>query len=274
MGMPGSMRNWLFLVWFLDAVLGQQYGCIGTGQCSNRPGWVDSANDGCSLYKQTWCESAWLDYYAGYCGFYSSSPPACVNVVESCCICCAFKPTITCSTGMYLVRKLPTGFQCQNCVAGKYNSKIGITTYVDCISCAAGTYSGPGASACSSCDAGKYSTTVGGASAAVCLSCPTGKYSTTVGGTSAAVCLSCPEGKYSTTVGGTSAAVCLSCPEGKYSTTVGGTSVAVCLSCPAGKYSSTPGSTVCIECPLNSNSPTGSSSVDACICNEGSTDST
>ena len=58
-----------------------------------------------------------------------------------------------------------------------------------------------GSSVCTSCDAGKYSTTTGATVANSCIDCDAGKYSTTTGATAANSCIDCGAGKYQATAG-------------------------------------------------------------------------
>jgi hypothetical protein len=161
--------------------------------------------------------------------------------------------------------------------------------YVTCTLCTAGTYKDSSTihtNVCTSCGAGKYSTTVGATVASTCISCGIGEYSATVGATNCINCIAgkytsstgrsfctdCIAGTYSTTVGSTVASTCISCGVSKYSTTVGATVASTCIDCGAGKLSTTSGATTsssCTDCAPKKTSPVGSSSFDACVCSAG-----
>ena len=76
-----------------------------------------------------------------------------------------------------------------------------------CTSCSAGQYSSVGSASCSSCAAGSYSSVGSGS----CFSCPAGTYSLS---SSSVSCDSCPAGSYSSSAGFTS---CSQCPARTYS---------------------------------------------------------
>ena len=80
-----------------------------------------------------------------------------------------------------------------------------------CLSCGVGTYSLPGASACTPCAAGTYGLSAG---LSVCLSCSIGTASDVTGATSATVCTLCVAGKYA---GSPRAVACVSCPANTHS---------------------------------------------------------
>jgi hypothetical protein len=114
---------------------------------------------------------------------------------------------------------------CSTCPAGKFSSSVGATSSATCANCVAGTYSSAGASACTSCPAGAFSSTVGATSNATCTSCPPGTFSSAVGATSIATCTVCPAGRFSTA----GVSTCTSCSAGKYLTNAsGGSDAASC----------------------------------------------
>ncbi len=63
--------------------------------------------------------------------------------------------------------------------------------------CPAGTWSDPGESSCSACDAGKYNPSTGSTYISDCLSCAAGTHNPNTGSASNSACLSCAAGKYS-----------------------------------------------------------------------------
>ena len=91
------------------------------------------------------------------------------------------------------------------CPAGKYSN---IANVIKCQDCAAGTYSLPGASACSACticSTGSYMASACIASAnTVCIQCPAGQFINA----DATGCETCPAGTYSTP----GATACTACP--------------------------------------------------------------
>ena len=70
-----------------------------------------------------------------------------------------------------------------------------------------------GASVCSACVGGKYSTNKG---ASECTNCAAGKYSTATAATSTDTCLDCAAGSYSGAQGASSESLCSACVAGKY----------------------------------------------------------
>ena len=145
--------------------------------------------------------------------------------------------------------------------------------------CQLGSWAAPGSDTCTSCEAGKYSTTASADSSAACVSCSAGKYSAVVGAASATTCTSCAANTYSGTVAGTSADVCLACPLNS-SGPMGSQVVTNCVCDPG--YAGANGqpcracgtSEWCLAgasypCPPHSNSSARSSRLDQCLCNPG-----
>ena len=157
------------------------------------------------------------------------------------------------------------------------------------IACTAGTYASIAtATHCTSCETGKYSTTVGGSASSVCVLCGTGKFSTAVGSTtclgscsfSLTECgkdLSASDGFYNcercTCAAGAYyikdydgkyySEYCALCSRGLHSSING---ASTCKSCEAGKYSSETGAIVCTSCEIGKYlSLTGGSSVSNCL---------
>jgi hypothetical protein len=130
--------------------------------------------------------------------------------------------------------------------------------------CAPGTFSAPGATSCTVCSAGTYSSVSG---ASVCTGCAAGKYGVTVGATSSSACLPCAAGTYSGAAGSSACTTCgfingfhaysaagasacsLYCSPG-YSVGYGSYPY-TCWPCPAGKYMdiSHIAFTACMNCP-------------------------
>lgn len=173
---------------------------------------------------------------------------------------------IECDEGKYAKDSLST--VCTDCPAGKSVPSKAATmctacsfnTYqiesgkIICDKCVQGKYSAIGASVCSTCNAGQYMNEVFSyrADASPCLDCP-----------------SCPPGSLRAGCLATdkSAGVCLNCLEGKFINKV----TAKCDSCPEGTYQDikTHALTTCKECPVNSISFSGSTSIDQCTCTTG-----
>jgi len=168
----------------------------------------------------------------------------------------------------------PSGGPCTACAPGKAKSSDGSSS---CYDCPAGMYSDKtGKTTCDSCPIGTYS--LSGAS--VCVQCPPNS-TTQVFGTGpeycecipgfigpesqprVAPCTACPAG---TDREYTAAGTCYNCARGKYSPTPG---TPICLACPVSKYADAYRMTACIDCTPNSNSPSQSTSSEACTCNAG-----
>ena len=161
-----------------------------------------------------------------------------------------------------------SGKRCARCAAGTYASSGNIDTA--CSSCEAGKYSNVnGSLACTVCDAGTYADSSG---STTCQSCIAGTYQGTSGQSS---CTSCEVGRFTSTPGalsctactvGTIAAVesstvCTACLAGSYATT----GESNCTACDTGKYSSSDGASQCIDCSAGTASrTTGSSVCSAC----------
>lgn len=115
---------------------------------------------------------------------------------------------------------------------------------------------------CTICEVGKYQPEI--TSSTECISCPAGTYQNA---TRQYECIKCPAGKYSYEVGAYTLDTCTNCPAGKYSNIEGSGSNWNCIECQAGKYS-TSGSSICTDCPANSNSDPNSRP-QGCLCNMG-----
>ena len=107
---------------------------------------------------------------------------------------------------------------CQNCTSGRYLSdegtdKLEHDTVDDCLTCSAGTYSGPGAKSCQICASGLYSNSP----SSTCKQCGSGRYLSDNGQDreehdDSSDCEVCAAGRYSAVA----AAFCKSCEKGKY----------------------------------------------------------
>eukprot|EP00698_Gefionella_okellyi_P007559 TRINITY_DN1855_c0_g1_i3.p1 TRINITY_DN1855_c0_g1~~TRINITY_DN1855_c0_g1_i3.p1 ORF type:complete len:3930 (+),score=866.22 TRINITY_DN1855_c0_g1_i3:1305-13094(+) len=145
------------------------------------------------------------------------------------------------------------------CPIGHY----GTDGVVPCSQCAEGTYSPhEGATTCTSCPAGSWSSTVEGTTIDDCTACGQGYWSDVQGATSADTCYACPVGTYSEASTASSNATCVlcaagsyaaseaqngcqQCPRGTYSTIIGGSSADSCLTCPDGTWGWATGATTC-----------------------------
>lgn len=186
---------------------------------------------------------------------------------------------------------------CTRCTEGTYSGSIAAVEPSTCLTCPAGTDS-PEASSilthctcklgytaaqdgvvCTACQPGSFKPTRG---VAQCTSCVPGKYSEASAAISISTCLSCPANTYAPAKSGlltkctcnpgytgADGTACTVCPTGSYKSFTGD---GVCTNCVAGKYSTQPAAvshTYCQSCPQYANSPAGSSSSDACVCQDG-----
>ena len=164
--------------------------------------------------------------------------------------------------------KIPAS--CTACESGTYKSGTGSapctacpasmtspptsTSQNDC-ECNAG-FTGPNGGSCTECVSGKYKSGVG---SEACASCPA--FSTSPTGSTVVESCQCNAG-YTGSDGGS----CSPCAAGTYKGAIGSD---VCTECSAGTYSPTLGLTTadeCITCPLNSDSASGSVSIQDCLC--------
>jgi hypothetical protein len=123
---------------------------------------------------------------------------------------------------------------CTSCAAGKYSADLATS----CGACLAGTYSPVRASSCTKCSGGKYSSS---ASSVICTACAAGKYASNNSATS---CDDCTAGRSQSLTGQTS---CTVCEAGTYTSFTGLTS---CSTCRAGTFASKRGSINCTDCTL------------------------
>ncbi|KAJ1446359.1 hypothetical protein M885DRAFT_591847 [Pelagophyceae sp. CCMP2097] len=165
----------------------------------------------------------------------------------------------TCGAGTYTTG-LAYGF-CPQCAAGKYSGR-GASS---CINCAAGKYSQSGKSECATCAAGTYSS-----GSQACASCAAGKFAPAAG---TRECALCAAGTYS----GGGATSCTSCAVGKFAQSAGTAECAVCAagtfsgggatsctSCAAGKYSQSAGTEECAVCEAGTYSDGGATACTSC----------
>jgi hypothetical protein len=182
------------------------------------------------------------------------------------------------ATDSVLENNILTGFSGTATVSTVAFSNIG-DSYVDPVTCTAGSYAVAASSTCSQCIAGKYSTTISATAIDTCLACESGKYSATVGAQSVATCVSCGVNTYFSGTGGASSAVCVSCPS--FASSYEGSKVATSCVCNPG-YSGANGGVCtgcgggvwCLNgvsntCPNNANSAALSSTLAQCLCNPG-----
>lgn len=145
--------------------------------------------------------------------------------------------------------------------------------------CPLGTWAAPGSDTCTSCAAGKYSTTPSANSESACVACAAGKYSAVVGASTEATCQNCGANTYSGTSAGTSVAVCLGCPS-QASSPEGSSKVTDCVCNPGYKGANGAACTACgttewcfaggsNPCPQFSTAAPRSSSREQCLCNPG-----
>jgi len=149
---------------------------------------------------------------------------------------------------------------CTACAAGKYRDSTGNAA---CLACQLGVASVAGASFCSACVPGKYTTT-----AAVCAACAAGTFSYFQGATA---CQACPQGSGSDA----GATICVSCSSSATCKTGAHSCVAcsnACTACPAGQYNDGSAS-ACSLCAAGKYSANvQATSVDTCaLCDNGYT---
>jgi hypothetical protein len=125
------------------------------------------------------------------------------------------------------------------CYPGYYRPAGVVASMASCLACAPGSYSGYGATGCTTCPAGAYCL---GAGTPTFILCPIATYNPNTGGTSLAACITCPAGTYALT-GSTSSSQCIPCQPGSFST--GGP----CQFCPANTFSALPSASSCTACP-------------------------
>ena len=162
----------------------------------------------------------------------------------------------SCFAGAWLKpESFPNPDDCCKCPAGKYqqnnNNRSGSSS---CSTCAAGKSSTTGSGSCTNCAAGRYS----GSGASSCTSCPSSSTTASTGSMSASQCL-CNANYYK------SGSTCTSCGIGGTSTP-SSTSVSQCT-CSANFYL---GGSGCVSCGDNFITvSSGSTSASQCICNVG-----
>ena len=165
---------------------------------------------------------------------------------------------------------------CSNCVAGKSSVSGEV-----CLTCVWNHYAAAGAAPCVRCPTGQYSVPPG-----PCASCADGQFmnikyqelspgkDVALAGDPCKQCAACPvagEERVACIRSTTSEGVCMACPlSGQKLNLV----TAVCELCPANEYydattTTRARSSACFTCPENSRSPSGSKSLQACVCNNG-----
>mmetsp|Transcript_22351 Transcript_22351/g.57215 ORF Transcript_22351/g.57215 Transcript_22351/m.57215 type:complete len:1673 (+) Transcript_22351:163-5181(+) len=152
---------------------------------------------------------------------------------------------LECSEGFF-TGQATGAIACTSCDAGTYSTALAVA----CETCPAGTVSGLRASECTPCDAGSYSAAAG---SSVCAKCDGGTWSNA----SAAGCTTCAAGKAS----GMGAGACDACEPGK----VSDAAASVCTACGTGTYAGSAGSAVCFTCAEGRYSgSTGAAACEAC----------
>jgi len=157
-----------------------------------------------------------------------------------------------CPPGKYVLDN-----QCVDALSG-YASTAG-TQY----QCPAGTYSSTGATSCTLCPIGKYSSSIGATNINACLNCPAGTYNDVQG---AAQCKICETGTYNTQPGrSTSCNSCTTSCNQRYYPSIecrpDQNSGGQCLQCSAGYYCDGKTKTAC---PVGTISAAGSNFCSAC----------
>jgi len=152
-------------------------------------------------------------------------------------------------TGGGLVSQISLGAtSCNDCPAGYFASA---GSSIVCEACAAGKYSGIGATVCPDCAAGAYSSSA----YATCTVCIAG-FKTSLA-SAATACTACDAGQTSN-AGSVS---CTNCVAGTYSPA----GAASCTDCAPGSFNDAPGLGVCSDCPGNTYSDAGSSECLLCL---------
>lgn len=158
---------------------------------------------------------------------------------------CSSNTQSACTAGKYSKEGASA---CTRCLAGMYSSG---SASQSCSFCAAGTYSLEGAAACIACTSGQYS---GSSPSTACVSCDAGKYN---GVSSATQCQSCVPGTYSAA----GAAACTACSPGQYSWDSAATT---CTLCEPGKYNGLSSISQCQSCSPGTYSLVGAQSCVSC----------
>jgi hypothetical protein len=142
-----------------------------------------------------------------------------------------------CAAGFYSGAEMGAS-SCTMCAAGTFSSRVGAVLPTSCQPCPEGTYSPSGATMCIPCEAGTYADQ---GSAQVCKRCPWGHYS--LMGSSG--CYPCPKGTFASgTQGG-----CEPCAPGSYAPEEG---MPRCLPCEHGEVTPLFGAESCQPCDSNS----------------------
>ncbi|GMI41164.1 hypothetical protein TeGR_g7773, partial [Tetraparma gracilis] len=149
----------------------------------------------------------------------------------------AASPTCTsCGPGEY--GPAPAAGECASCAAGKASGVEAAADEAVCTECVAGRYSVEGASACTACEPGTYTSSPAAGS---CSQCPPGSSSSEP---AAAACESCAPGTY---VGAAGSTACTPCPASTFNPSSAASEADACLPCPA-TQSSPKGAAHCSFC--------------------------
>lgn len=142
--------------------------------------------------------------------------------------------------------------QCTPCSRNSFGADISHETECLCVAGTEGTFNKD----CVDCEPGKFQAY--NFTNTPCSSCELGKFQNL---SRQLQCNECPPKSLTTTVGASKIEDCL-CVAGYYGDSVNG-----CNLCPKGQYC--PGGHAALDCPVHTQSPTGSSSINNCTCNPG-----
>ena len=163
-----------------------------------------------------------------------------------------------CDIGYRLEGDIGSVDMCQECAIGEYKDFISNVACVECPANSASLNMGSTSAGDCICLPGY----AGGALDNSCVACGIGTYKEA----QHAECQSCPAHTTTEASGSSAVAACI-CVEGYTASNTG----MVCVACVEGMYKDFEGALPCLECPPNSNSPQGSTSLSACVCNAGFT---
>lgn len=181
------------------------------------------------------------------CPDHSSSLPGAVSVAS--CLC---------GIGYGLQGAVGAADMCQECAAGGYKDFISNAACLACPLHSSSINVGSTSAGDCVCVPGY----AGGVLDNGCVACGVGTYKDT----QHAECQACPDFTTTDASGSNSVTDCL-CLQGYTAQTTG----VACVECAGGEYKDFTGSTACLVCPLNSNSPPGSTSPSSCVCSAGFT---
>lgn len=221
-------------------------GTSDSAECECLPGRY-KLNGVCVLCSADTYKAEVGDLACTVCPVHSSSLPGAVSVAS--CLC---------GIGYGLQGAVGAADMCEECARGEYKDFI---SNVACLACPAFSSSlNLGSSSVGDCVC--VPGYAGGVLDNDCVACEVGKYKEA----QHAECQSCPDFTTTEASGSIELTDCF-CLQGY---TAENTGVA-CVECAGGEYKDFTGSTACLGCPLNSNSPQGSTSLSSCVCTAGFT---